>query len=62
MVLGRLKVEPNKTFRFMDGTIVTASQAAEEIENGTAKGEFFFKIEKRALELAEIALAKGEVG
>lgn len=61
LAVARLKSEPTRQFRFLDGTVFTAAQAVEEIERRTPQGDYFLKLEERAIELAEEALAKGQI-
>lgn len=61
LVIGRLKSEQDRRFRLMDGREFTGDQAAQAVATGTKEGQYFLRLEKRAIELVETALAKGEV-
>jgi len=60
LVLRRLQCDPAKRYQFLDGREFTAAQAATEIERNTREGQYFLRLERRALEIIREAFEKGE--
>ena len=61
VVVARLRSQPSRRFRFVDGKEFTAEQAASEVQAESAAGQYFTKLERRTLELIQHALQRGEL-
>ena len=60
LVIARLKAVPEKHYRFLDGTDFTGAEAARAVEEGTARGNYFLRLEEQVLKLARAAKQRGE--
>jgi hypothetical protein len=61
LAIERLRASLAEKFEFLDGSVYSAAQAIEEIQQGSAAGKYFMELEKRAAAIAIKAVEEGKV-
>jgi hypothetical protein len=51
LVISRLQAVPDAKFRFLDGRTFSGLEAAKEVREHTKEGDYFVRLEKRAIEI-----------
>ena len=61
LVVKRLKTDASEKFEFMDGTVFTGAQAAQEVATESRIGRYFLELEKETLRIAQQAYGEGKI-